>query len=119
MLTCPYCGQNAMGHLGKAFLGPARSVKCRGCGKRVSVSWWSVVAAGGAIVLAFTVFSATDNLVAAALVFVVGQVFAMLLHSLWAPIVPREGAVERCRGCGHDVRGVAKGARCPACGGGV
>jgi hypothetical protein len=41
MVTCPYCKQRAMTAWGKLSLGPARSVKCASCGRRVSVSWWA------------------------------------------------------------------------------
>ena len=38
-LDCPHCGNPAMSARAKLWLGPARSVRCRSCGRPVSVSW--------------------------------------------------------------------------------
>jgi hypothetical protein len=38
-MDCPHCGNPAMSAGAKLWLGPARTVKCRSCGQRVSVAW--------------------------------------------------------------------------------
>ena len=44
MLACPWCDAPAMTNWRKAFLGPGRSIPCRRCQGRVSVSWRAMVA---------------------------------------------------------------------------
>ena len=39
MYACPHCGADAFSFWQKGLLGPARSIKCRHCGGRVSVPW--------------------------------------------------------------------------------
>ena len=43
MQKCPHCGEAGITTLRKQFLGPATSTKCKICGKRVSVPFWSLV----------------------------------------------------------------------------
>ena len=42
-LRCPYCGEQAMPHSGKLWLGPGRSVSCERCGKKVGVPWFTML----------------------------------------------------------------------------
>jgi hypothetical protein len=40
-VACPHCGNPAMTPSQKLWLGPARKRACKGCGKFVSVPWWT------------------------------------------------------------------------------
>jgi endogenous inhibitor of DNA gyrase (YacG/DUF329 family) len=42
-LECPHCGRPAVSGLRKLLLGPATRATCSECGKRVSVSYLSVL----------------------------------------------------------------------------
>lgn len=41
---CPFCGQPALSAWRKLTLGPARSLPCRACGRRVGVAFWPAAA---------------------------------------------------------------------------
>ena len=45
MCRCPHCGEEGITALRKCNLGPAIPATCQRCGKKVAVSWWSVVMA--------------------------------------------------------------------------
>ncbi len=38
-LKCPNCGSRSITYWQKQFLGPGRTIPCRECGARISVSW--------------------------------------------------------------------------------
>jgi hypothetical protein len=47
VVTCPYCQQRATTVWGKLSLGPAGSIKCLACGRRVGVPWsWTFAIVG-------------------------------------------------------------------------
>lgn len=88
MRTCPYCGNEALSVLGKAALGPARSVRCKSCRKRISVHPVSVL-----IVVPFLAgvgvawyFKSLMGVAALA----VGAVAMFLLHEYLVPLVRRD-----------------------------
>lgn len=43
MHKCPNCGEETISNLSKLMLGPGRTIQCKSCNSRVSVSWWSSV----------------------------------------------------------------------------
>jgi prepilin signal peptidase PulO-like enzyme (type II secretory pathway) len=117
MLLCPYCSSPAMSHLTKAFLGPARSVRCRCCDKRVSVSWWSIPLYFAMAVPMLIIWFATRNPLLLVVMLVVGTVANLLFQAFVIPVSPRDGPVPtRCSGCGRDFAGLAPMAKCSACG---
>jgi len=74
----------------KSFLGPARSVACQACGKRVSVHWASIfsiiplIAGGiGAMLVAPSAWAAVPLLA--------GAIGMFALHAYVVPLVPRDG----------------------------
>ena len=42
-LPCPHCGEPGIRAWRKLFLGPARTLACARCARRVSVPWWTPV----------------------------------------------------------------------------
>lgn len=90
MTECPYCHQKAMSQLGKACLGPARTTTCRSCGKRISVSWKTMLelvpfAIGGLLipVLSPAWYAYVPVVLGAAIMF--------LIHARCIPLVKRDG----------------------------
>jgi len=90
-LQCPYCNNRAMSAMGKFMLGPARSVKCQSCAKRVSVSWASMISivVGMAAYIVMKPFM-EPKYILLALVPVVVLVF--IIHYYFIKIVGREKA---------------------------
>lgn len=41
--NCPHCGEPGISALRKCCLGPAFPAKCRECGKKVGVPYWSIL----------------------------------------------------------------------------
>jgi hypothetical protein len=87
MVTCPYCKQRAMTIWGKLSLGPAHSVKCLSCGRRVGISWWAFVALFIAMFAAYRVAGPQPG----ALVFVVIAVVSSLFIAAYYYLVPVVG----------------------------
>ncbi len=83
MYDCPHCGKTAMSWLTKSFLGPGRSVKCRECGKRVSVSWWSM------IVIVPLIIGLVVGGSIAIVVWIAGMVIAVAVQLFFVPLVAR------------------------------
>ena len=87
MRTCPYCGQEAMSAFRKATVGVMRVVKCQACGKRVSVSWLSLL--GLAALLLGGVGAALIGYPAGLVALVAGGVAMFLIHEA-VPVVGRD-----------------------------
>ena len=43
MHKCPWCGVRSFSFWQKHWLGPARSIECSHCHRRVSTPWWALV----------------------------------------------------------------------------
>ena len=90
MRTCPYCGQEALSARRKSFLGPARTVACDCCGRRISVSWAGLLAVVPlfAGMLGMVHFGGSWwGIVSAAL----GAVGMFAFHEWLVPLVGRDG----------------------------
>ena len=83
MLICPHCGKPAISWFTKLFLGPARSVKCRECDGKLSVSWLSLIAVIPMIIGGAMLGGGSSPLLGLALI-VIG--FAIFMYT---PLVPR------------------------------
>ncbi len=89
LLNCPYCQHKAMGPLKKSLLGPARSVKCQSCQKRVSVHWASALMVIPALMCFFGLpLIRNPAIVLPVAAFLVIVSFAAQLW--WVPLVGRE-----------------------------
>ena len=87
MRTCPYCGKPAMSAGEKATLGPFKSVNCKSCGKRISVSWMSLLAL--AAFFAGGVAGLYLGMPTGILALLVGAVLMFVIHEYAVPLVPR------------------------------
>jgi hypothetical protein len=98
-LDCTHCGNRAMSAAKKLWVGPARSVRCKVCGQRVSVAWLQsllVLTLGWApflIVGLYPVFTGVGSPLwvdAAAIgAFLVGAVAMFWLYVKFVPLVKR------------------------------
>jgi len=89
MRTCPYCGQQALTARQKSTLGPVRSVPCQSCGKRVSVSRWSILAVVPFLIgIGAAWYLEASPLGIAALV--VGVIAMFAVHEYAVPLVRRD-----------------------------
>ena len=88
MLRCPHCHKPAMSQVRKSFLGPALSTSCSHCGKRVSVSWFAMLAVIPAVasIPAARHFGYSWQ---AALIILVGVGAMFAIHAFLVPLVPR------------------------------
>lgn len=43
MQKCPNCGEKTITNLSKFMLGPGRTIECRNCKARVSISWYTML----------------------------------------------------------------------------
>ncbi len=50
-LTCPYCNKIGMSLLRKSYLGPAISIQCGECGKKIGVPYDKAMLAGAPSIL--------------------------------------------------------------------
>ena len=86
-LQCPHCGELGISVLRKCFLGPAVPAKCRFCGKKVGVPYWSIATIipmlMGMIVTPY--FVSDPRFVAMIAVFA-----TLITWVLWDSIVPLE-----------------------------
>jgi len=83
---CPHCGGDGIPGWRRLCLGPAVPTKCRECGHRVGVPWWSIVVGIPFLVayaLALTYFrgDAIKN-------FWLGALGAIIMVWLWDSFVP-------------------------------
>jgi hypothetical protein len=89
MVTCPYCKQRAMTIWGKLRLGPATSVKCLSCGRRVSVSWWAFFALFIALFAAYRAVGPQPGVLVFVVIAVVSSLF-LAAYCYLVPVVGRE-----------------------------
>lgn len=90
MTTCPYCQQQALSQLRKACLGPALSVQCKACGKRISVPPTAMLAATPFIFGIFLAdFLASYGWHFSALSLLAGFLAMAAIHAVLVPLVPR------------------------------
>jgi DNA-directed RNA polymerase subunit RPC12/RpoP len=99
MYKCPWCGAESFSFWQKQWLGPARSIECRNCKRRVSVPWIRSLLAVSPIILLGSIGigyfgTAIDSLLAVFASGVVGAVIGFLvaapLYHKYVPLVPRE-----------------------------
>jgi hypothetical protein len=88
-LTCPYCGQPAMSWVRKLALGPAVSVLCKSCGKKVSVHY-SAMLAVTPFVASILVAPLTGSFVFGACLVAIGIVVMSAWHMWLIPLAPRQ-----------------------------
>src|SRR5690348_14138653 len=99
MYLCPHCGSKSFTFWQKQWLGPARSIECQNCKRRVSVPWGramlavSPVMAFGTIGIAFYNTN-PDGLwglfLGGVLGAVVGYAVAAPLYHRYVPLIPRK-----------------------------
>lgn len=88
MLKCPHCNQQAMTQFRKSYLGPAVSTSCKSCGKKISVSWFAVLAAVPfPLGMALAAWTAPSLL--AIPIFLAGLAAMFVLHAKCVPLVKR------------------------------
>ena len=90
MTTCPCCQRQALSQPRKAFLGPALSVQCKACGRRLSVPPAATLAVTPflfSIILAGVV--ARHGWPFSALSLVAGFLAMAAIHAFLVPLVPR------------------------------
>ena len=90
MRTCPYCNQEAFSFWRKSFLGPARTAACGSCGRKVSVSWVSLL---GTIPLLAGLFACAllGGSLLGILALAAGIAALFAFHEFVAPVVGRDG----------------------------
>lgn len=89
MVECPHCHQRAISQLAKLMLGPARSTRCRSCGKHVSVSWLAMLGLIPFALGAVAVLWAGRGWLAASTI-AVAMVLMFCFHAFCVPLVPRD-----------------------------
>jgi hypothetical protein len=88
-VTCPLCQHQAMSPIEKLSLGPAKSVPCRNCGRRLRVSYGSLI--GLIPFLAAIVWSVfLHAFVAKVLVWLAGILVMGAIHLFWVPLKAEE-----------------------------
>lgn len=90
MTTCPYCNGEAMSKLKKYALGPARSVRCKSCGKKVSVGWASMWVLPALFLYFWSVFFVDLDCLFRLIILVAFIVLSAVYHLRFVQIVGRE-----------------------------
>ncbi len=90
MRTCPYCNQEAFSFWRKSFLGPARTAECRSCGRKVSVSWVSLLGMVPLLAGMFA-FARLEGSPLGIAALVGGIVAVCAFHEYVSPLVGRDG----------------------------
>ncbi len=73
---------------GEMMLGPARSVACDDCGKKVSVRWTALIALVP-LLLSMVFGPKTGSFVIVAALTVLGALAMAFIHLVWVPLAPR------------------------------
>jgi hypothetical protein len=99
MYPCPHCATDSFSFWQKQLLGPARSIECRNCKRRVSVPWARAMLAVSPIMILGSLGIAFSNsnpggplemFLWGVFGAVVGGAIAAPLYHLYVPLVPRK-----------------------------
>lgn len=87
-LICPHCGEPGISRMRKFWMGPAVPATCQACGRKVGVSWWSMLAVIPMLVAILSVPSVDSLWISLGLVLASGALMTVI-HMKWVPLVRR------------------------------
>jgi hypothetical protein len=87
-LSCPYCNEIGISLFRKSWLGPALSVKCKRCGKKIGVPYTKAMIACAPLFIAITLSPILKfNLYFGLLI---ALIISEIIYLGWVPIVKKE-----------------------------